>query len=39
MFRLVIMWNLSCVFWMQIGKRTRLGQHCGLLYMGLQIEE
>ena len=28
MFRLEIMWNLSCrLIWMQIGKRIRLGQH------------
>ena len=38
MFRLKIMWNLSCVFWMQIGKRIRIEQHYGLLYMRMQIQ-
>ena len=32
------MWSLSCIFWMQIGKRIRLEQHYGLLYMGFQIQ-
>ena len=38
MFRLKITWSLSCVFWMQIGKRIRLEQHYWLLYMELQIQ-
>ena len=38
MYRPNIMWSLSCFFWMQIGKRIRLEQHYGLLYMGLQIQ-
>ena len=33
MLRFKIMWSLSCVFWMQIGKRIRLKQHYGLLYL------
>ena len=37
MFRLKIMRSLSCASWMQIGRRIRLEQHYGLLYMGLKI--
>ena len=35
MFRLEVIWSLSCVFWIHIGKRIRLEQHYELLYMGL----
>ena len=38
MFRLKIMRSLSCASWMQIGRRIRLEQHYGLLYMGLKIQ-
>ena len=30
--------KLSCDFWMQIGKRIKIGRHYGLLYMGLQVQ-
>ena len=39
MFRLKIMWSLSCVFWMQIGKRIKLEKYYGLIYVGLQIQQ
>ena len=38
MFRVKIIWSLSCVFWMQIGRRMGLEQHYRLLYMRLQIQ-